>query len=57
MTDEPGPLIASGRAADVYDLGDGTVLRRYRTAHPDLEARGTDHAPCRRPGLPGPGSP
>ena len=37
MTDEPGPLIASGRAADVYDLGDGTVLRRYRTVHPDLE--------------------
>ena len=37
MTDEPGPLIASGRAADVYDLGDGRVLRRYRTAHPDLE--------------------
>jgi aminoglycoside phosphotransferase (APT) family kinase protein len=37
MTDDPGPLIASGRAADVYDLGDGTVLRRYRTAHPDLE--------------------
>lgn len=23
-------LLASGRAADVYDLGDGTVLRRYR---------------------------
>ena len=37
MTDEPGPLIASGRAADVYDLGDGTVLRRYRTVRPDLE--------------------
>lgn len=37
MTDEPGPLIASGRAADVYDLGDGTVLRRYRTAHPDID--------------------
>ncbi len=37
MTDDPGPLIASGRAADVYDLGDGTVLRRYRTVHPDLE--------------------
>jgi aminoglycoside phosphotransferase (APT) family kinase protein len=37
MTDEPGPLIASGRAADVYDLGDGRVLRRYRSAHPDLE--------------------
>jgi aminoglycoside phosphotransferase (APT) family kinase protein len=29
----PGPLIGSGRAADVYDLGDGRVLRRYRTAH------------------------
>jgi len=37
MTDAPGPLIASGRAADVYDLGDGTVLRRYRDAQPDLE--------------------
>jgi aminoglycoside phosphotransferase (APT) family kinase protein len=30
MTDEPGPLLASGRAADVYDIGDGKVLRRYR---------------------------
>ena len=37
MTDEPGPLLASGRAADVYDLGDGTVLRRYRDVGPDLE--------------------
>jgi Ser/Thr protein kinase RdoA (MazF antagonist) len=27
----PGPLLASGRDADVYDLGDGTVLRRYRS--------------------------
>ncbi len=26
----PGPLLASGRAADIYDLGDGRVLRRYR---------------------------
>jgi Phosphotransferase enzyme family len=26
-----GRLIGSGRAADVYDLGDGRVLRRYRT--------------------------
>ncbi len=31
MTGETGTLIASGRAADVYDLGDGTVLRRSRT--------------------------
>lgn len=27
----PGPLIASGRSADVYDIGDGRVLRRFRT--------------------------
>jgi len=26
----PGTLIGSGRNADVYDLGDGRVLRRYR---------------------------
>ena len=31
-------LIASGRAADVYDLGDGTVLRRYRDDGHDVEA-------------------
>ncbi len=30
---ELGPLLASGRAADVYEQGDGTVLRRYKTAH------------------------
>ena len=28
----PGTLLAHGRAADVYDQGDGTVLRRYRIA-------------------------
>ena len=33
MAIEPGPLLASGRAADVYDQGDGTVLRRYRIDH------------------------
>jgi hypothetical protein len=27
---EPGPLIATGRAADVFAYGDGLVLRRYR---------------------------
>lgn len=37
----PGRLIAAGRAADVYDAGDGTVHKRYRTADagPDDEAR------------------
>ena len=29
----PGPLIGTGRAADVYDIGNGRVLRRYRTDH------------------------
>ncbi len=33
----PGRLLASGRAADVYDLGDGTVLRRYRRHDADVE--------------------
>ncbi len=33
-------LLASGRAADVFDLGDGTVLRRYRVDHDTVaEAR------------------
>jgi aminoglycoside phosphotransferase (APT) family kinase protein len=27
---EPGPLLASGRDADIFDLGDGTVLRRTK---------------------------
>lgn len=30
IADAPGPLLATGRDADVYDLGDGRVLRRYR---------------------------
>lgn len=37
MTDLP--LIGRGRAADVFDLGDGRVLRRYRTPHPGLAQR------------------
>lgn len=37
MSDQPGKLIGSGRAADVYDLGDGTVLRRYRAQVDDVE--------------------
>lgn len=37
MSDEPGPLLASGRAADVYDIGDGKVLRRYRAERHDLD--------------------
>ena len=33
---DPGVPIASGRAAEVFDLGDDTVLRRYRRDH-DVE--------------------
>jgi len=33
MDELPATPMASGRAADVYDLGDGTVLRRYRSDH------------------------
>ncbi|HET7018544.1 MAG TPA: phosphotransferase [Streptosporangiaceae bacterium] len=39
-SDPPGRLIGAGRAADVYDLGDGRVLRRYRVnASAEPEAR------------------
>jgi aminoglycoside phosphotransferase (APT) family kinase protein len=37
---DPGPLLGKGRAADVYDLGAGRVLRRYR----DTGKYGTDPA-------------
>lgn len=30
VSDPPGPLLGAGRAADVYDIGGGRVLRRYR---------------------------
>ncbi|MGB8858475.1 MAG: phosphotransferase [Ilumatobacteraceae bacterium] len=32
-------LIGRGRAADVFDLGGGRVLRRYRTPHPGVAQR------------------
>jgi aminoglycoside phosphotransferase (APT) family kinase protein len=32
--DSPGRLIGTGRSADVYDIGDGRVLRRYRDGRP-----------------------
>lgn len=33
MPRAPGQLIASGRDADVFDIGRGSVLRRYRKDH------------------------
>lgn len=38
--DPPGPLIGSGRSADVYDIGAGRVLRRYRM-RADVETEAT----------------
>lgn len=50
---EPGPLIAQGRAADVFAYGDGCVLRRYRTPHSCLyEAAVMQHV--REHGYPAP---
>jgi aminoglycoside phosphotransferase (APT) family kinase protein len=40
---EPGRLLGAGRSADVYDVGGGRVLRRYRdgrdTRWVDIEAQ------------------
>jgi aminoglycoside phosphotransferase (APT) family kinase protein len=33
VDDQPGRLVGTGRAADVYALDDQRVLRRYRTGH------------------------
>jgi tRNA A-37 threonylcarbamoyl transferase component Bud32 len=42
--DAPGPLLARGRAADVYALDDERVLRRYRTDYDaSPEARLIEH--------------
>ncbi len=42
MSDDPGPVIGQGRASVIYDLGDGTVLRRYinsrHSAEPEAAA-------------------
>ena len=47
-TELPGTLLGSGRNADVYDIGGGRVLRRYRdgrdAAAVDREARVMVHA-------------
>jgi aminoglycoside phosphotransferase (APT) family kinase protein len=44
----PGTLVGAGRNADVYDIGDGRVLRRYRdgreTRRVEHEARVMRHA-------------
>ena len=38
-------LLAEGRASEIFDLGDGRVLRRFkRGGNPELEARVMEHA-------------
>ena len=54
MSDQPGKLIGSGRAADVYDLGDGTVLRRYRARVGDVEREAEVMRYVRSHGFPAP---
>ena len=50
---EIGPLIGSGRSADVYAYGDGRVLRRYRRARDTArEVAAMEHA--RSHGYPAP---
>ena len=49
----PGTLIAAGREAEIFDLGDGRVLRRYRReGSPEREALVMAHA--RGHGFPAP---
>jgi Ser/Thr protein kinase RdoA (MazF antagonist) len=38
-TELPGTLLGSGRNADVYDIGDGRVLRRYRDGRDAAEVQ------------------
>jgi tRNA A-37 threonylcarbamoyl transferase component Bud32 len=49
----PGPLIGAGRAADVYDIGGGRVLRRYRTPF-DVQAEADVMRHVGRAGFPVP---
>jgi hypothetical protein len=47
VTPEPR-LIAAGRASEVFDLGDGRVLRRFKSGgHPEREAIVMRHARLR----------
>ena len=49
----PGRLLAARREADIFDLGDGSVLRRYkRGGNPEHEAVVMEHA--RAHGFPAP---
>ncbi|TKJ22877.1 phosphotransferase [Blastococcus sp. CCUG 61487] len=51
---EPGPLLGRGRDADVYDLGPGRVLRRYRDPGASAEREAAVMVHARAHGLPVP---
>jgi Phosphotransferase enzyme family len=51
--DPPGPLVGAGRAADVYDIGAGRVLRRYRVPF-DVQAEAAVMQHLDRAGFPVP---
>lgn len=47
--EQPGPLLGAGRAADVFDIGDGRVLRRNRNgASTETEAAVMTHLHSQR---------
>ena len=50
----PGALIGRGRRADVYDLGDGRVLRRYREGPRQVEQEADVMTHARSHGVPVP---
>lgn len=53
LVNEPGPLLASGRDADIFEYGPGLVLRRARTGRSmSLEAKTMDYV--RSHGYPAP---
>jgi aminoglycoside phosphotransferase (APT) family kinase protein len=49
----PGQLIGTGRSADVYDIGDGRVLRRYRVQF-DVQAEASVMVHLAQAGFPVP---
>jgi aminoglycoside phosphotransferase (APT) family kinase protein len=53
-TDPPGVLIGAGRRADVYDLGGGRVLRRYREGPREVEREAEVMTHARANGVPVP---
>lgn len=54
MSADPGRVIGRGRASTIYDLGDGTVLRRYRDTTRSAEPEAALMRVAARHGVPVP---